>query len=363
MAADHTYSETSGSATVAPAASAHEQEHRSLNMISPNPPHPLDNVTDADSNRGTVLQMQTGLFELGRNRSLGSGTTEPTPGDLRALEDHARAMARDTYRDAFDPALHQQDAMHKAEYDRDVAARQEAENGEAHATANLRDAEMKRAKTPSAGPQPGVKPWLVVAFIITISITCAPTLHDFLFYNVGDDLLAWFCSLLFSGFLGGMLTLAIISGRRSSLTWIGVAAGIVLGIGLGAVRLSSAKGLAEGFFAIGLTIVEIASVLLLEWLASGIRNSEQRWEGLKSAEDEALNCVAAAQTDLARWQARVHELDQKIHARISMVEDRHLRNIHLPELEALAVKAVHDGYFAGIAENVGRLRGVGRRIQ
>jgi hypothetical protein len=329
---------------------------------SANLPHPLDNVIDADSNRGTVLQMQTGVFELGRNRALGSGTTEPIPEDIQALEDHARAMARDTYRDAFDPALHHQDAMHKAEYDRDVAARKEAENGEAHAGANLRDAEIRLAKTPRAGSKPGANSWLIAAFIVTIAITCAPTLHDFLFHNLSDDLLAWFCSLVFSGFLGGTLTLTIISGRRTSLTWIGVAAGIVLGIGLGAVRLSSANGVAEVLFAFGLTIVEIASVLLLEWLASGLRNSEKRWEELKSAEDEATNCQMAAQTDLARWQARVRELDRKIHTQIAMVEDRHNRNIHLPELEALAVKAVHDGYFAGIAENIGRLRAAGRRM-
>src|SRR5450755_2833326 len=130
------------------------------------PRHPLDNVFSAGSSRGTMLEMQTGLFELGYNRAKGSGTAEPIPDDLKALEDHAQAMARDTYRDAFDPAIHQQDAMHKAEFDRDVAARDEAQKGEAHATANLRDAEAKLAKTPRAGQKPSVNPWLVAAFII-----------------------------------------------------------------------------------------------------------------------------------------------------------------------------------------------------
>ena len=333
-------------------------------MSSPfmNPPHPLDHVVSEGSNRGTVLEMQTGLFELGRNRAKGSGTTEPLPGDIQALEDHARAMARDTYRDAFDPALHHQDAMHQAEYDRDVAARDEAENGEAHAAANLRDAETKLAKTPRAGHKPTVYSWLVAAFIITITITCAPTLHDFVFHTMSDDLLAWVGSLGGSVFLAAMLTLAIISGRRTSLTWVGVAAGIVLGIGLGAVRLSSADGPSETVFAIGLTIVEIASVLLLEWLASGLRNSEKRWEELKVIEDEAASCHAVAQTDLSRWQNRVRDIQAKVNSRIAMVEDRHNRNIHLPELEAVAVKSVRDGYSSGIAENLGRLRAAGRRI-
>jgi hypothetical protein len=36
--------------------------------------------------------------------------------------------------------------------------------------------------------------------------------------------------------------------------------------------------------------------------------------------------------------------------------------MHLPELEAVAVKAVLDGYNSGIAENVGRLRGATRSL-
>jgi len=324
--------------------------------------YPLDNVLGADSDRGTVLEMQTGLFALGYNRAKGSGTAEPIADDLLTLEDHARAMARHTYRDAFDPALHPQDAMHKREYDRDMAARVEAENGEAHAVANLRDAETKLAKTPRAGAKPMANRWLLAGFVSTIAITCAPTIHDVLFHNLGDDGLAWFFSLLCAGLLAIMVTLAIISGRRTSLTWIGVAAGIALGIGLGALRLSSADGAAEVLLAVGFTIVEVAAVLLLEWLASGLRNSEHRWEQFKVVEDEAVNAHAAAQTDLSRWEARVKDLDAKVNRRIAMVEDRHNRNIHLPELEAVAVKAVRDGYSAGIAENLGRLRAVGRRV-
>jgi len=156
-----------------------------------------------------------------------------------------------------------------------------------------------------------------------------------------------------------MLTLAILSGRRTSWTWIGTAAGLLLGIGLGAARLSSAEGTSEKVFAIGLTVVEIAEVLLLEWLASGLRNGEHNWDLLKLAEDEASRTCNAERDALSRWQALLHEVDQAISNKIDYVEDR---SIDLPELEAVAVKAVMDGYNAGIAENVGRLRGVPRRI-
>ncbi len=320
------------------------------------PGHPLEDVLG----EGAILQLQTGLFIHGRNRALHSGTAEPLTEDVKALEDHARAMARDTSRSRFDPTQNVHDQMHQSEYDRTLQRREEVEKNEAHARANLRDAELNLAKTPRAGEKPRPAAWLVAAFIVGITITVAPTLHDFVFHTLSDDLLAWFGALVSAGFLGCMLTLGILSGRGTSWTWIGTAAGVLLGIGLGAVRVSSAEGTGEIVFAIGLTVIEIAEVLLLEWLASGLRNREQSWEQRKATEDEAIYSRNAEQDSLSRWQALRQEMDRAVGSKIGYVEDRHNRSIHLPELEAVAVKAIVDGYNAGIAENVGRLRGVRR---
>jgi hypothetical protein len=153
------------------------------------PLHPLENVL-AKPQSGYIFEMQIGLFHLGRNRSLQSGTTEPRPDDIRALEDHAPAMAKDTYRDRYDPAANAHDAMHQAEYTRNLAQREEAEKAEQHAAANLRDAEARLAKTPKAGEKSAAHPLLVAAFIVAITLTVAPTLHDSLFHTLGDDLLA-----------------------------------------------------------------------------------------------------------------------------------------------------------------------------
>jgi plasmid stabilization system protein ParE len=312
---------------------------------------------------GSVLEMQTGLFNLGRNRALHSGTTEPRPEDILALKNHARAMAKQTYRDKYNPAQNVHDAMHETEYRRTLAQREEAEKAEQHAAANLRDAEDRLARTPKAGPKPHAHPSLVAAFVVAITLTVAPTLHDSIFLTIGDDLLNWFGSLLGAAFVGVMLTLAILSGRRTKWTWIGVVAGVILGVGLGAVRLSAANGAGETMVAVGLTIMEIAAVLLLESHASGLRTSEAEWFPRHSAETEASAARDACQSDLARWQARVKELSESITNKIAFVADRHNRNIRLPELEAVAIKAVLDGYNAGTTENIGRLRGVPRRAQ
>lgn len=330
------------------------EEHKNAPVPS------LEDVIALQSN-SSVFQMQTGLFNLGRNRAVDSGTTGPMPDDICALEDHARAMARDTYRDRYDPAQNVHDAMHKAEYEKNLAQREEAEKTEQHATANLREAEIKVARAPKAGPKPDAHPLLVAAFIVVITLTVAPTLHDSVFQTLADDMLAWFGAWLSAAFAGGMLTLAILGGRRTKWTWLGVAAGVTLGLGLGAVRLSSAEGAGEVMFAVGLTIVEIAAVLLLEWLASGLRTSEAEWFVRHTAESEAIAALESAQADLARWQTRLRDLNEAITCKIAFVEDRHNRNVHIAELEAVGIKAVLDGYNSGISENVGRIRGVARR--
>lgn len=309
----------------------------------------------------SILEMQTGLFNHGHTRAQKSGTTEPRPEDIRALEDHARAMARETYRDRYDPAKHAHDAMHHAEYKRTVVKRDEGEIAEQHAAANLRDAERDLAKAPKVGPRPAPKPGLVAAFIVALALSIAPTLHDSVFHTIPDDLLAWFASLVSAAFVGGMLTLAILGGRRTKMTWIGVVAGVVLGLGLGAVRLSMAQGAGEVLFAVGLTIFEIAVVLLLEWMASGLRTAEAEWLPRHRAEAEAQAARDAAQADLGRRQAHLKELNDVIAGKIAFVEDRHNRNIHIGELEAVAIKAVLDGYNAAVTENIGRVRGVARR--
>jgi hypothetical protein len=337
-------------------------EPRDDDAASARPEHPLPNPLDgvvSVSERGSILEMQTGLWHHGRNRAVLSGATEPNPDDIRALEDHARAMARETYRDRYDPSANAHDAMHQAEYERTLDQRKESEKGEQHAAANLRDADTNLARTPKAGNKPAASPILVAAFIVVITLTVAPTLHDSLFHTLGDDLLVWFFSSLCAAFVGAMLTLAILSGRRTA--WVGVGSGVILGLGLGAIRLAAAEGAGDVIFGLGLTVVEIAAVLLLEWLASGLRASEAAWLVQYAAESEAIACRDAAQADLTRWQTRIKELGDAIASKIAFVEDRHNRNIHIAELEAVAIKAVLDGYNAGIAENVGRIRGVSRR--
>ena len=324
-------------------------------------PRPLDRVVADYPASGAILQMQTGLVEHGRNRARLSGATKPVPEDQKALEEHARAMARQTYRDSFDPSKHPHDKLRYEEYQHQLAQRGEAQQGASHARANLRDADTNLAKTPKAGEKPAPNPWLVAASIIAINISVAPTLHDRFFYTLGDDLLDWLVSLIGAGFVAALLTLAIITGRRSITRWVGLAAGIGVGIALAVIRLSTAENAGECMFAVGLTIFEIAAVLLLEWVASGLRDTEDKWMQAKKIEDEAVQLRDVAQADLARWASRLEEIRKAVRDHIAYVEDRATRNLQVSELESVAVRAVLDGYNAGLTENLGRILGVWRR--
>jgi len=330
----------------------------------PGLPHPIDIdrvFTDYPAN-GAILEMQTGLCQHGRNRALASGATRPVAEDQKALEDHARAMAKRTeqkiYRDSYDPSKHAHDKLRQDEHQQRLDQRGEVQQGVAHARANLRDADTNLAKTPKAGEKPVLNPWVVAASIAAINISVSPTVHDSVFATLGDDLLAWLLSLTGAGFVAALLTLAIISGRRSIVRWLGLAAGIAVGIALAMIRLSTADNVGECMFAVGLSIFEIAAVGLLEWLASGLRVAEDTWMQTKSVEDEAVQLHVAAQMDLTRWESRLEEINKAIREHISYVEDRAIRNLPLSELEDVAVKAVLDGYNAGLSENLGRILGV-----
>ncbi len=322
---------------------------------------PLDNVLAPGPQNNALLHIQSGVFAMAYNRAVLSGATKPDPEEIRSLEEHALSIARETYREKFDPANNVHDRMHQTEYERFLEQRDEIDKGVAHAHANVHDAERTLAVTPKAGPKPEASGWLAAAFIVAITVTISPTLHDFLFFGIPDDLLAWFGSSICAAFVASMLTLAILSGRRTRWEWVGVAAGIVLGLGLCALRVSSARGVAEVLFAAGLTAVEVSAVLLLEWIASGLRRREDEWLVLKLVEDKAVGRRDAERADLERRQNQLQEVSDAIGRKIAYVEDRTHRNLHLPELEAVCLKTAHDGYNAGLAENVGRLRGA-RRI-
>ncbi|MGH9419695.1 MAG: hypothetical protein ACRD3J_06965, partial [Thermoanaerobaculia bacterium] len=73
--------------------------------------------------------------------------------------------------------------------------------------------------------------------------------------------------------------------------------------------------------------------------------------------DQEAKRLEMAQTHLGRCENRLKTLKDAITAHIGYVEERAIRFLHIDQIEATLLKAVRDGYHAGIAQNRGRILG------
>ena len=323
---------------------------------------PTDSQVDSEA---PLLRLQIDLFEFGKERALGGAAEEESEDDLRPLVDHAKAIARETSRTKYEPKTNTHDRLREGEYKKVVEERAEVEKAARFSAATLREAEAARAEVPPAGTRPAAQPILIVAAIVLLAVSVAPTAHDQLFGTLPDDLLAWFFSIVTGGAVGGFLTWAILgsvdgAGERSMFGSVGLVSGVIISIALGALRIAGADGFGEVLFALALTGIEIGVVLLLEKTARSLRASRAVWSERNDVEVEAIARLDAAGLTCDRHRERLDELKGKVKDHLRYVENRTLRNLGVAEIVDVAVKAVRDGYAAGVAENKGRLLGVRR---
>ena len=321
-----------------------------------------------DPGQGPVLHLQVDLRAMGRTRTIQSGALEPVEQDVRSLEEHARAMARETYRESFDPSRYAHDRLRDNEYKKLLKDREHAESALKYAAARVRELGEALAKLQSGLTQPKASLFLLLAVVVVIAITVAPTLHDFVFSTIEDDLTSWFLSLLTGGFLGALIGWGIlasfnITGRRTAANWVGLVAGLTITLGLGLFRVSGAQGGGEVALAIALTLVETGVVVLAEWVAGGLRELHREYATKQAAINEASAQHETAKAEYKRCQENLQEKNDGIAVHINYVEDRELRHMSVKDLEEVAVKAILDGYYDGLAANRGRVIGVTGSIQ
>ena len=312
---------------------------------------------------GVILKMQRYLFNHGKQRAIESGTLEPHSEDMSALEEHASAMARETQRDVYDPSQHVHDKLLDDEYKKLLSDRREAEQAEKFGVVKLRECEEEAAQAQASFPPPKQSIAISIAAVVAIMITVAPTLHDFVFV-MADEVISWMISLLSGLFLGMLITLMILgdtdtSGHRTATNRIGLYAGILMGLALGGLRIKGATCLGDYIFAAAMTVLEIGIVLALEGIATSRRATHRDWSARKAVSDQANTRLEMAKAHLERCNERVKELNGAVNAHINYVEEREFRYSRIDEIEATALKAVRDGYHAGVAQNRGRILGVG----
>lgn len=312
-----------------------------------------------------ILRMHSDLVSYGRERAVDTGDVEPREEDVRILQEHAEAMANEAYREVFDPARHEHDRLREIEYEKLKSDRSEAELVVGHAAANVADLEEEVARAQSNMTAPVTPQVLMFSAVAGLALTIAPTLHDFVFITMRDDILNWAISILSSVVYGIFITWGLLesddaSGRRTTRNWLGLAGGIGVPSGLGLLRVANAADMAETIFAVALTIVEIGIVLLLESRAVTLRVAYQEWAAQDAIVKDVNSRLEAALTQLTRRQQTLAEINDHIATYIRRIEELSIRHFNIDIIKADALKAVRDGYYAGIAFNRGRVRGVGR---
>jgi hypothetical protein len=303
------------------------------------------------------------LATRGYDRAKISGTDKPLPEDLKVLEDHARAIARDAYTDNYDPNQHHHHKLREDQYQKDLTDLADAETANAFAATDVAEREDELAKKQSGRQKPEMPKVIFIAAVISFALSLGPTLHDRFFLTIEDEVLAWFVSLVGASVIGVLITWALLgsvaaTGKRTVANFWGLIAGIGIGVGSCLLRVSDAQTQDEYIFAIALTLMEVSAVLFLDWLAAGFRKEYAEWAAHREEINVLIARLEAAQAAYDRRDKRVRDIEKNIRDHVRYVETLQIRHFKIQELEDAAVKTVIDSYHKGVASNRGRKLGL-----
>jgi hypothetical protein len=312
--------------------------------------------------------MQTGLKDFAKNRIVKGGYIDLDESVLQFLEEHARAIAEQTYQPAFDPEKFQHDKLRDEENKRnrkEVEFQREAvKHGEIEL--NLREDACGKAKAKiPARPE---FPVLTAVFgTLVITATVAVTVHDVIFYRIGT-VWGWTFSILTGLAWGAFIVFSILDSggahyndnneKSSNRSRMGLIGGIGMSVALGLIRLMHSFSLRGVIAALAFTALEIFICFLLEHVNQRHAMREQKFAEESTAAQEAAELVEATRNTLKRRYERIAEHEDTIRNHAHYVEERHHRSTQKELLVASAIKAVRDGAAEGLAENRGKILGL-----
>jgi len=319
-------------------------------------------IIRSDHNNGTFVKV-IDLYEHARQRALSSRATKPDPATLEALEQRGEAVQRESFRDAYDPNSNPNDARREAEAQEWQRERTDAKEGLALANADLRDENDRLGQTPAAGSKPTFSKRLFWLLSGVIGSSLMSTLYDRFFSDL--EAAGRFLAFAFGTAVGAALAWTIVHrdphGERAWWSYLGLGGGVVVSVAFGIARFCAAETSAEQWFALSLMLLELGIIALLEGQAMYLARRLRDWWPRSEAEQIATRRRDSAQKEVDRIKGIVDVLEAKICEHFKYVESRTPRFRSLDEAIAAAVKAVRDGYYAGIAENRGYLAGAARR--
>lgn len=311
-----------------------------------------------------VLQFRTSLFNHGKARSIERGNTEPVQLDIDGLTGDSRGMAHEfvdqltPYNPSKPPDLYREQEQQKRLRIRE----DEAEPALKYAQANVREKSAATAKKRINSPIPQAPVWLEWLACFCIAISVIPTTHDVLADSLRDEFVSWMVAVG-SGCIIGFLVVWSILGSldlpySKNLHRAGIVGGISIGLALGLVRLAAAESSREVILVCGLTLLEVATVLLISYVADAVRAARGAWQGRWNNYQEALASHEAAEKERDRRQQELDDLNARSEAHQEYVEEREANFRKHDAIVEAAATAVLDGYYDGIAYNKGKLLGV-----
>ncbi|MBM4388717.1 MAG: hypothetical protein FJ088_13330 [Deltaproteobacteria bacterium] len=281
---------------------------------------------------------------------------------LKALEDHAEAMAREQAATIFDPVNSLHDQFRQEKYESSKSVIPLIEKGIALTEEDVRKRRDALAEL-GRQPQKPLIPWLLFIFgAILIGVTVAPTLHDFFFSEIEDQRQAWFFSVLGGTFAGLVLSWSLLATFESTASqrvvhYLGLVGGVLFGFSLMLIRLIGADSKIALTLSIGLAILEISVVILMDWVGRGLRHQFADYDLRIKEYDRRFKELESAKEELHYRQEQKTIQQGIINEHIRHVYDREARVKQIENLIRGSRQAIRDGYLQGLSENEGRIYG------
>jgi len=311
-----------------------------------------------------ILKIKKDLYEFGRERALSSGTTDFDEEEAISLAAHAEAMAREQTSVLFDAANSRHDAEIEEQLQVTKELLREAEADVAEAKKKVvicRDGLANRGRAPV---EPAVPVLLIALFGLAIAASMIPAFLDFIFFSFKDRRLATVLSVASSVILGYAIAVGIAASFRSSHRApeiVGLAGGLLLGVAFLLIRLAGVHDLGGLLFSLGLFALEVGSIVILEIHGLGLRREYREFKPEMRDWEAAFDRLKSAETELSDRLADKAKFESRTAAFVQHIREREHLARQLVNLVNGARQAVLDGYRAGLAVNLGQIRG--RRIR
>jgi hypothetical protein len=280
-------------------------------------------------------------------------------GDLPSVESYARSIARAIRTDPYDPARNLDDQLSEEAYQKDLKDLQEADRAAAHSTAGVKDAEHARAGFQRGLSEPKLPTKVTVGGISALAISIGPTLHDQLFIGIEDGVVAWVLAMAGGALIGAFIVWAVAgnfeqTGKRSAVNVAGLVGGF--GIGLFTFLLRLVAG--DILTAFALTILEIATVIILEAYSSGLRENYRIFALAREADNQAAALLNARRSENNRRDEQLRDLRDRIEAHKHNLAVRTFCSQKFAEVEEAALNIARGAFYEHQAEEHNRRLGI-----